>query len=457
MKSHRRDVLCLLLLATACQPAGGDDDDRPGDPGGNRRGAFFLPTTVPDNTAAPSVAVDSSGNVHAVYPAFAGGGAYYAHCAAGCRGPEDVRVVRFDTEGTVANAMIALDATGRPQVLLSAFASVYYAACQGNCTEPGGWTTSRILDHGGDRDVTGRAFAVDAAGRPRFLMHTTVAYLGVGQKAPATHWVACDGDCLSPASWSSTVVADQIWRSSTLKLDGTGRAHVGTVALVLPDGQGASTEQIGAYLTCAGSCDRAEAWLGQGLHAAFEGPLDAVPIAPAISLALTAAGAPRLAIMGQDEQLQRHISYWSCDADCAEAPWQRLILLDGKGIGPGLELVLDAADRPRLAHTFDYSIGLAYCDASSCADPDAAWNLHPVERASDLAPDGFYLYPNCVVSSWFFHGPSLALSPRGDVHVGYQARDISGGWQNPDPVHTPDCVAGTDMSWTRLAVTEVPR
>ena len=30
------------------------------------------------------------------------------------------------------------------------------------------------------------------------------------------------------------------------------------------------------------------------------------------------------------------------------------------------------------------------------------------------------------------------------------ARDISGGWNNPDPVNTPDCVAGTDMTWSRL-------
>ena len=34
---------------------------------------------------------------------------------------------------------------------------------------------------------------------------------------------------------------------------------------------------------------------------------------------------------------------------------------------------------------------------------------------------------------------------------GYQARDISGGWSNPDP-NMPDCEAGTDMTWSRLAL-----
>ncbi|MEQ9324843.1 MAG: hypothetical protein RIF41_37095, partial [Polyangiaceae bacterium] len=206
MKPHRRDALVLVLLTAACQPAheGDDDGADPTDPSDPARGAFVLPTTVPDTTSAPAVAGDAAGAIHAVYPAFAGGGAYYAHCEAGCRGPEDVHVVRFETEGTVANAMVALDSSGRPQVLLSAYASVYYAACQGDCTTPEGWGVGRVVDHGGDREVTGRAFALDASGRPRFLMHTTVAYLGVGQKAPVTEWLACDQDCLSPGSWSST-------------------------------------------------------------------------------------------------------------------------------------------------------------------------------------------------------------------------------------------------------------
>ena len=301
MKPHRRDAFVLLLLTAACQPVGGDDDGAEpgtGTPGDPSRGAFFLPTTVPDNTSAPAVAVDASGGIHAAYPAFAGGGAYYAHCSAGCRGPEDVRVLRFDTEGTVSNAMIALDASGRPQVLLAAYESVTYAVCDGDCTKREGWGASRILDHGGDRDVTGRAFALDQQGRPRFLMHTTVAYLGVGQKPPATHWVSCDQDCLSPGSWNDAVIADQIWRSSSLTIDAAGRAHVGAVAMVLPDGQGASTELVGAYATCAGGCDASGAWLGQGLHAAYENPLDAIAIAPAVSLALTRTGAPRLALMG---------------------------------------------------------------------------------------------------------------------------------------------------------------
>ncbi len=37
------------------------------------------------------------------------------------------------------------------------------------------------------------------------------------------------------------------------------------------------------------------------------------------------------------------------------------------------------------------------------------------------------------------------------MRVGYQARDVSGGWVKTDP-KGPDCVSGTDMTWSRLAI-----
>jgi hypothetical protein len=37
------------------------------------------------------------------------------------------------------------------------------------------------------------------------------------------------------------------------------------------------------------------------------------------------------------------------------------------------------------------------------------------------------------------------------ARVGHQARDVSGGWNKQDP-NGPKCVAGTDMTWSRLAV-----
>jgi hypothetical protein len=100
------------LLLCAATPACDDDRDGGGSGGAGADDAFFLPTGEPDNTSAPTVEIDAAGGIHAVYPAYAGGSAYYAYCAAGCSGSDDVAVVRLPTDGTVANAMLALDGAG---------------------------------------------------------------------------------------------------------------------------------------------------------------------------------------------------------------------------------------------------------------------------------------------------------------------------------------------------------
>lgn len=211
-----RTILTLfstLMLACDDEHDGTSGDDAPiAD-----ADAFFLPTGEPDNTSAPTIELDAAGNIHAVYPAYAGGDAYYAFCAAGCETSDDVAVVRLPTDGTVANAMLALDADGEPHVLLSSYATIEYASCDGDCTDPAAWTQSTVLVHDGAREVTGEAFALDPAGNPRFMMHTYVAYLGIGQGAPETHYVACDADCHDAASWSQSLVAEQIWQSTHLR------------------------------------------------------------------------------------------------------------------------------------------------------------------------------------------------------------------------------------------------
>lgn len=73
--------------------------------------------------------------------------------------------------------------------------------------------------------------------------------------------------------------------------------------------------------------------------------------------------------------------------------------------------------------------------------------------SSDIPPDDIFLYPNCTAGAWFLHSPSVALTPSGLPRVGYQARDVSGGWTTTDPTKPP-CTAGTDMTLSRLAVME---
>lgn len=447
--SLRVAPVLLFALAIGCNgSSSGDGGDGDGDGGATTATPFFLPTVDPDNTSAPTIELDADGGIHAVYPAYAGGGAYYAYCPASCAGPDQVSVVALPTDGTTANAMLALDAEGQPRVLLSAYQYLYYAAPQGDFRDPAAWKIAQVLDHESDREVTGEAFALDANGRPTFLMHTYIAYLGIGQKTPETHFVTCDGDCFDPAGWGQHKVADQIWEATQLKYDAKGVAHVATVAHVV-DEQG-STTKMGAYLACSADCTNEASWVGTGLLPAFENELEAVSVKPAIALALTSDDRPRVAMLAAGE-VSRQLVYFACEQGCtAGDAWAGSILNDSEVLGAGIDMALDGAGHPRIAYTFDYNIGVGHCEADDCTAPDAGWDLAKVEMGSEMDPDEIFLYPNCNVGAWFLHSPSIALDAQGRARVGYQARDISGGWSNPDPSQ-PDCVAGTDMTWSRLA------
>ncbi len=433
--------------------AGGADSNIGGSDGGPGPDVdvthFFLPTGEPDNTSAPSLEVDAQGGIHAVYPAYAGGNAYYAYCPANCRGQADVKVVMFDTEGTVANSMLALTADGRPRVLLSAFQKVYFASCDKNCTSKASWTIGEIFDHDGDREVSGEALALDPQGNPRFLMHTYRALLGIGQKPPKTWYATCDAACDQSASWTYSEIAQEIWEGSALRYDAAGVAHLATV-VNFNEGERAG-QKLSAYLECAGACTDADDWKGIGFIKPYESRIEAVTVYPTVSLALTKAGAPRVAVLGQSDAGKKNIIYFQCDADCSGDNWQGALVSEHDQIDAGLDLTLDQNDHPRFVYTLNYNIGLAYCDAEPCGGPEANWDLTKVELGGEIPPDEIFLWENCTVGAWFLHSPSIALTKDGKPRVGYQARDISGGVTLPDPTK-PGCTAGTDMTWSRLAV-----
>lgn len=453
-------LLSLTAFAAGCSSSsskdGGANGGGPNGGGENGGGTvgeasrFFLPTGAEvDNTAAPTVEVDAQGNTHTVYPAYAGGGAYYGFCGAGCTGPETTKVVKFDTDGTVANAMIAVDGAGRPRILLSSYSKVYYGTCDADCGERASWKVGVIMEHNNDKEITGEALALDPKGNPRFLMHTYVAYLGIGQKAPETHYVTCDADCTKPASWTSSVIAAKdIWQGSHLRIDASGRARVTTVTDVT---SGDKKAQMAAYLECASDCTKEDSWKGIALGEVFTSEYEAVTIKPTVSMALAKSGAPRLAFMSKNAAGKKSVVYMTCDSDCSADHWKAIMISDHEKLGSGLDLALDGNDKPRLAYTLDYNIFLFSCDADECVDGEPKWDLAKVEASSELKPDAIFLQTNCTIGAWFFHDPSIAITPSGQPRVGYQARDISGGTSKPEP-NKPSCVAGTDMTWSRLAL-----
>lgn len=103
-----------------------------------------------------------------------------------------------------------------------------------------------------------------------------------------------------------------------------------------------------------------------------------------------------------------------------------------------------------LAYTFGWKIAIASCEHGNCTAGGDNWKLTPVEKGDDMSPDEIFLYPSCNVSAWFLMSPSIAVTPGGELRVGYQARDASGGSGHPDS-QNKECVAGTDMAWDRIA------
>jgi hypothetical protein len=306
-----------------------------------------------------------------------------------------------------------------------------------------------ILDHQGDREVTGEALALDSAGHPRFFMHTYRAYLGIGQKPPKTWYVTCDTNCSDSASWVYSEIVQEIWEGTALLFDSHDHPRIATV-VDFNEGDQAG-QKLSAYFECESNCASKDAWSGIGFIKPFESLTEVVNIHPTVSMALTAIGGPRVAVLGQDDNGGKRIVYFECDADCTHDHWKGAVVSNHVRIVAGLDLALDAQGHPRLAYTLDYNIGLAYCDDAVCGGADSNWNLTPVELSRDLPPDAIILWENCTVDAWFLHSPSVALTLDGKPRVGYQARDISGGLPRPDP-NKPACVAGTDMTWSRVAV-----
>lgn len=414
--------------------------------------AFFLPSGAEvHNTGDPQVRVDARGGIHLVYPLVAAASAVYGYCPVDCAGPDQVRTVTFPTDelGTVHTALLALDGGDVPHVLLSTRDAVVYGVCQGgDCADGAGWRLAVVHRHDGNWELTGDAFAIDPRGGPTFLMHAYQAYLGLFGPEPGTRLFVCDGGCLDAAAWRSSQVSEQSWLEPTLVFDASGAMHVAAVVPI----EGA--ELVG-YFRCDDGCEDEDPdnWPGIGVAYAFSDRY-VEEVYPAVSLALTAGGGVRLAYLGVDGG-ERYLGYYECEADCAASGdgWAVIALIHGEGtreLGDGLDLVLDAQGRPRLAYTAQGNILVAHCDVD-CAGRSGNddWDLAVGELSGDIPADAIFLEHNCTVGAWFLRQPALALGADGLPVLAYRAEDISGGVTRPD-LTRPGCVAGVDMSLTRF-------
>lgn len=430
---------------------GDPNDPDPGDPNDPEPSSahMFMPVGEdgPANTRAPELVLDGNGDLHAVYPAYFGGDAYYAFCPDACSDPSEMQIVTLDTQGTVLDASLAVTSYGKPRILMSTAIDLYFAQCDGDCAEASNWDNQIILQHDGDRAISDGALALDPNDRPRFVMNTSIALLGIGQKTPETVYAQCDSGCTNSGSWSFDVIQDQIWSASQLKFDSTGVAHLATVAATLNGG--GPVDYQGAYLECASGCTSAADWNGIILAVAYEDYAEEMH--PAISLALTQDAGPRVAVIAETATGGKRLAYFECDEGCTEDHWRVASISEQDEIGSGVSIQLDAADHPSIAFTLVNNIGVYQCKGTDCINEGAPWDLKEIELTTSLPVDSIILWPNCTIAGWAFQDPSLVLDAAGAMYVGYQAEDISGGASTIDPTK-PACLAGADMVLTRLAL-----
>lgn len=239
----------------------------------------------------------------------------------------------------------------------------FLTTCAADCTDPENWTDTNVAVRLPEKYTTEYwdqvALAVTPDGRPR-LLGKVWALDPEGNQiegGEGLYYYECDTSCDDRASWRRTRVIDTGFGSYP---------NPGWDLEVLPDGRPRAVLFAGSdmaqesldhtliYIWCDAACDSDANWYGHGVTATGDGE--------APDLALTSAGHPRIAFLGEHGDL----GYLSCDTDCESdtGAWS-LALQDSTGEA--------AADRPTaLPFTCDAEIWQGYLPRIALAN-DAPW------------------------------------------------------------------------------------
>lgn len=260
----------------------------------------------------------------------------------------------------------AIDAAGRPRLLVSGNEGAFFLACDRDCTEPNGDWTNTVLDTTGEPFITsqllGPVLRLDAQGRPHLL----------GQSSRAVVYMSAEGDFRRTENWRRVVLTNplqpgindtlpvgvQFANNLDLEIDRSGGV------VVAFDGFVPGTEEMRAYLArCRGGCTDLASWSSRP----FSGT-----------------------------QLQ------------------------------GLDLVLDRDDRPfflfsgQVPQTGERLVQLATCGGGDCYAVDARWNARMLATSDTLERERpMKRFPEtpalCSIptTSWEFPSNRLLLHPSG--------------------------------------------
>jgi len=412
-------------------------------------GAFWLPY-IGGNSILPtygtSVAIDSAGGIHVGYALYTGldngqKPAYYAYCAANCTNLSNWSLTRLSNY--VQDVRLALDpSTGHPRMMLytsdiSTDEHHYqYAACESGCTNSANWTITPLItvyEIPGRRSYhNNRYFALDPQGGPAFV------YTDSANGHSGSFYAHCLADCTNPGNWWELKLFDQGLIKPALTFTPGGQPRLAASYYVPDDPDYNVPLWKLLYAICYSNCND----LSQSLW-------DGVFIYPTIgdgsfSLRVDSSGRPRLGLYPTQADLSQmqpgQLYYvWCNDTTCLNPnDWNKVSVGTPIAYGDNVDLVLDPANRPRMAYQMgDDGLGYARCDAN--CESTSNWqprNLEATAAIMALYPSGLPEHQGCPILTWF-NGvrPSLALDSAGNPRVGY---DTERWWGGTSPYITCD-------------------
>lgn len=367
---------------------------------------FFL--FISDNQDSPwrpsNTVVDVSGGVHTTF--YTTQYIYYAYCPANCGNPAnwlETPIAAVGSYDALSYSVLALDSAGRPRLMRYKAPNYTYAECNANCTQASSWTEIEVPldpywanispDHG-------RYFALDAQGRPRFV----VSYTELGEHGLG--YVSCDSGCTTLANWQySPLDIGGRLDGAQLVLNASGQPRL--VGINLDDGLD--------YVQCNTGCSLSENWNRVTLAADVGG----MGIYHTYVLRLDSQGRPRVAFYKVENDDTLHYA-WSNTSFTVPGSWSSYSLpLPPDDYNRTLDLAIDSQGRPRIAYASDQQ-DLRYleCD-TACETQGAAWTAYDVETGEELnASDPFPPPAGC----WALDGyASLALDANDNPNISYHA------------------------------------
>jgi hypothetical protein len=424
-------------------------------------------------TSDANVAVDNAGGTHLAFYYYESTfddrptGAVYAYCPSQCEQGDRWQQVQLTER--VNEVQLALNPAGKPRLLISIDSEVYipgkdylFAECDANCTTAGSWTLTLIASSGNmtgfelqDDELPQRSFALDPAGRPRFV------YVDNNNTHRGVFYLFCDSQCANRTQWQevqiNTVVQQPQYRDENFYYPSLAFTPDGKPRLTSAHFDALDDSNGLVYIACDTNCGETANWK-KVIIAQRGGGAE-----PSADIEVDADGRPRIAFYQEallDNQGKRLFYLW-CNDNCLEAAnWQQrdLGLASFDGQEPDLEL--DANGHPRIAYAAwnNGGLGYAWCDAQ-CDTANATWENKIIETRTELQQAWDVPFPldHCDAGMWNSLTPTLDLVG-GHAHVAYDATFHARCYYDDDPTDNdpPDWHYGLVMRSVRLLVFTQP-